>query len=216
MPTHPLFRVAQGQDTGPRWLKAADLGWATALLTAATVVHPAIRYVCAGPAAAQQQRWLMRLLLILTLRHGMAYTNAANTALVLWLNPTAPPMLWAWRLAMLPAAVWHLGLAGSQRCHRLLSTMAWLRHQSLGGPHHLLLAVAVHPSAQGRGEGRRLLTATLALRQSSWPCYFSSQIPAQLAFYQGLGFELAGHCAVGWGPAGLLSNWGLLRASGVG
>jgi predicted GNAT family N-acyltransferase len=109
-------------------------------------------------------------------------------------------------------ATWHLGWAGSQRLRRLLRTVAWLRHQSLAEPHHLLLTVAVHPEVRGRGEGHRLLAATLALRQPDLlPCYVSTQVPSQLPFYQRQGFVLTGHCMVGRGPRGLLSNWSLMR-----
>lgn len=216
MRNHPLFSTVQAQPAVPRRLEAADLAWATALLAQATAAHPAVRYVCTGPAAGGQQRWLLKRLLALALRHGVAYTNAAGTALVLWLAPARPAAAWTLWLALLPAAAWQLGWAGAGRLRRLLSTAAWLRRQSLASPHHLLLAVAVHPLAQGRGEGRRLLAATLALRRAPLPCYFSAQVPAQLAFYQGLGFQLAGHCTVDKGPAGLLSNWGLLRPAPAG
>ncbi|MBF9220250.1 GNAT family N-acetyltransferase [Hymenobacter ruricola] len=195
----------------PRRLEAPDLEWAVALLGQAMAAHPALSYVCAPPIGARRQHWLLRQLLDYVFRHGVAYTNAAGTALVLWLHPTELRRPWALQLRLLLPAIWWLGWAGSQRLRRLIRTVAWLRRQSLAGPHHLLLGVAVHPAAQGRGEGRRLLAATLALRQSPLPCYFSGQVPSQLAFYQGLGFELAGHCTVGEGPAGVLSNWGLLR-----
>jgi ribosomal protein S18 acetylase RimI-like enzyme len=191
-----------------RRLDVADLGWATELLRQAVAEHPAIQYVCAGPAANRQQQWLLTKMLGLVLHHGGAYANVGRTALVLWLGPGLP---WRLRLSLL-IATWHLGWAASQRLRHLLRTATWLRRQSLAGPHHLLLAVAVHPAARSRGEGRRLLAATLALRQAPpLPCYFSAQEPNQLAYYQGLGFELTGHCVVGTGPAGLLSNWGLWR-----
>lgn len=205
------FSTNRAQSAAPRRLEAADQTWAVELLVAATAMHPAVQYVCTGLGLARQQHWLLKQLLTLALRHGMAYTNAENTALALWLHPLAPSVLWLWRLGLLPGSLWQLGWAGAGRLRRLLGTVAWLRSQSLAGPHHLLLAVAVQPAAQGRGAGRRLLAATLALRQGPLPCYFSAQVPTQLAFYQGFGFELAGHCTVGQGPAGLLSNWGLLR-----
>jgi GNAT superfamily N-acetyltransferase len=194
----------------PRRLETTDLDWAAVLLTQALAAHPVLHYVCAPPAAARRQRWLLKQLLDYVFRHGVAYTNAAGTALVLWLHPTEGARPWTLQFRLLPA-IRHLGWAGSRRLRRLIRTVAWLRRQSLAGPHHLLLGVAVHPLAQGRGEGRRLLAATLALRCSPLPCYFSGQVPTQLAFYQGLGFELAGHCTVGEGPDGMLSNWGLLR-----
>ncbi|MBJ6111491.1 GNAT family N-acetyltransferase [Hymenobacter sp. BT523] len=208
---HPLFvRSHSAASALPRRLEAADVAWATALLLRATAAHPALRYVCGGPSAAGQY-WLLKQLLLLVLRHGAAYTNAPGTALALWLGPAQAAAARTTRLRLLPATLWHLGWAGHRRLGRLLSTMTWLRRHGVAGPHHLLLGVAVLPEAQGRGEGRRLLASTLALRQTPLPCYFSTQVPAQLAFYQGMGFTLAGHCPVGDGPDGPLSNWGLLR-----
>jgi ribosomal protein S18 acetylase RimI-like enzyme len=192
-----------------RRLETADLGWATELLGQSLAAHPALAYVCRRPVPPRQLHWLVRQLLAHVLRHGVAYANATGTALVLWLNPMPRPQPWQLRL-WLPALC-RLGWASSRRLHRLLNTMGWLRRQSLAGPHHLLLGVAVHPATRGRGEGRRLLAATLALRQTPLPCYFNGQVPAHLAYYQSLGFELAGHCPVGEGPEGTLSNWGLLR-----
>lgn len=201
-------------DLGSRRLEASDWPWATVLLTQALAGHPALRYVCAdatGPAA----RWLLGQLLVLTLRYGGAYTNAAGTALALWLGPGQTAYRRGLLLSWLPA-VWHLGWAGSQRLRRLLRTTNWLRRQLLTGPHHQLLVLAVHPLARGAGEGRRLFQATLALRQASpLPCYLSIQVPEQLAFYQRQGFGLTGHCAVGEGPAGQLTIWGLLRSASL-
>lgn len=196
-----------------RRLELVDLAWATALAAEASAGYPALEYVSTGAA---QQQWLLRQLLELVLRHGGAYTNAAGTALVLWLGPQRRAADWHLWLRLLPAAAWHLDWASSQRLRRLLRTAAWLRQHSLPDPHHLLLAVAVHPAARGQGEGRRLLAATLALRQEpALPCYYSAHDPGQLAFYQRQGFALAGHCAVADGPAGLLGNWGLVRPAGA-
>lgn len=194
-----------------RRLDPADLAWAVPLLVQATAGHPALRYVCDGPAAPRRHYWLLARLLVYTLHYGVAYANAAGTALVLWLGPDHSALAWSWHLGLLLLAPWHLGWAGSRRLRRLLRTQAWLRRQTLNAPHHQLLAVAAHCGAQGQGEGRRLLAATLALRcATGQPCYLSLQVPAQLAYYQGLGFVLLGHCAVGIGPAGPLSTWGLL------
>lgn len=203
-------RPLPASDLASRRLEADDLPWATTLLMQAVADHPALRYVCAdatGPAA----RWLLSQLLALTLRYGSAYTNADNTALALWLGSSQTAFRRGMLLSRVPAA-WHLGWGSYQRLRRLLRTTSWLRGQQSGGLHHLLLAVVVHPSARGAGAGRRLLHTTLAVRQASrLPCYFSCQVPEQLAFYQRQGFALTGHCAVGEGPAGQLTTWALLR-----
>lgn len=193
-----------------RRLELADCAWALPLLRIATAGHPALRYVCDGPAALRRHGWLLAQLLRYTLSYGVAYGNATRSALALWLGPDCLALSWRWQLRLWLLAPWHLGWGGRRRLRRLLRTQAWLRHQTVEVPHHQLLAVVAHPAARGRGEGRRLLAATLALRSATGaPCYFSTQVPAQLAFYQGLGFLLRGHCAVGQGPAGPLGTWGL-------
>jgi hypothetical protein len=90
MADHAAFSSANTPGlvaSGARRLEAADQAWATALLMQAAAGHPALRYVCTGPAAEQQQQWLLAQLLALVLRHGGAYANTAGTALALWLGP---------------------------------------------------------------------------------------------------------------------------------
>jgi len=89
---------------------------------------------------------------------------------------------------------------------------AWLRRHSVNAAgHYYLLALAVAPAARGRGLGRRLLHASLAAMQAQGaPCYLATQRPAELAFFQRLGFRLTGQCLAGQ-DAATPTNWGLLR-----
>ncbi|WP_345233071.1 GNAT family N-acetyltransferase [Hymenobacter saemangeumensis] len=199
--------------TPARHLEADDMPWATELLIAALTEHPVMRYICQGPAEAEQKRWLLQGLLRFGMRYGTVYANAGRTALAIWLPPgrvaITPARLL--RAGLLPAAPWRLGLAGFKRLRRLLRASSWLRRQSLSTPHHHLLALVVHPDAQGLGVGRRLLLATLAVRRTAQaPSYLSTQVPAHLPFYQRLGFQVVGHCSVGEGPTALI-DWGMLR-----
>lgn len=196
-----------------RRLDAADLPWATELLAAALAGHPTLGYLCPAQEGPERATWLVAALLRYALLFGSIYTNPEHTALALWLPPgrvaITPARLL--RAGLLPTASWRLGYAGCRRLQLLLAATGWLRRQSLGTPHHYLLALVVRPEFQGQGVGRRLLLATLAVRQGGpAPCYVDTQVPAHLPFYQLLGFRLVGHCTVGPGPHSL-TNWGLVR-----
>lgn len=198
-------------------LRAADLGWATALLAAAGADHPVLRHCCPGPAAAAQRSWLLGRLLRFGLRYGRVYANAERTALAVWLGPGQPAASW-WQLlraGVWPAVLWRLEWRSWRRVRHYLAATAWLRRQSMASPgHHYLLALAVQPAQRGRGLGRRLLHATLALTQatSATACYAETQVPEQLPFYQRQGFQLTGQCPAGPG-APWLTTWGLMRAA---
>lgn len=197
-----------------RRLEPADLAWATALLESACAKHPVLNYCCTGPDAKAQISWLSEQLLRFGLRYGRVYTNAEASALAVWLGPDHPAatlrrML---RTGLLPAALWRLEWTGFQRLRHFLVATAWLRRHSLtANSNHYLLALAVRPAVQGKGVGRRLLQATLAVIQTTHsPCYLDTQVPEQLPFFQRMGFRLMGQCPAGPGAAAP-TNWGLVR-----
>jgi ribosomal protein S18 acetylase RimI-like enzyme len=204
--------------TAPAYrLGVADLGWATALLADACADHPMLRHCCTGPAAAPQRAWLLGRLLRFGLRYGRVYANAERTALAVWLGPgqLAASRWQLLRAGLLPAALWRLDRHSWRRVRHYLAATAWLRRQSMASPrHHYLLALAVQPAQRGRGLGRRLLHATLALTQATdaTACYAETQVAEQLPFYQRLGFQLTGQCPAGPG-APWLTTWGLVRAA---
>lgn len=198
-----------------RRLEPADIGWATALLVAASTGHPVLDYCCTGAAAPAQRAWLLEHVLRHGLRHGRVYTNASHTALAVWLGPAHPAITW-WqvlRAGLLPSLLWHFSWAGAQRLRHTLASTAGLRRQAVAGTTHFhLLALAVRPGSRGHGEGRRLLQATLAAMQATHTaCYFDTQVPGQLPFFQRLGFQLMGQAPMGGRSSGP-TTWGLLRS----
>ena len=197
-----------------RRLEPADLVWATALLEVSCAEHPVLAYCCAGPDAQSKRLWLLEQLLRFGLRFGRVYTNADASAVAVWLGPGHPAatLYQLLRTGLLPAALWRLDWGGFRRLWRYLGATAGLRRHSLAmSAHYYLLALAVRPKARGLGLGRRLLQATLVAMQATHaPCYLDTQHPAQLGFFQRLGFRLAGQCATGH-EASAPTNWGLVR-----
>ena len=197
-----------------RRLEAADLSWATALLEAACADHPVLNYCCTGPDAKEQRLWLLEQLLRFGLQYGRVYTNADTSALAVWLGPTHPALTLRrlLRTGLLPAALWHLSWTTFRRLRCFLVTAAWLRRHTLAAAsHHYLMALAVRPADRGQGRGRRLVQATLAVMQATQaPCYLDTQQPAELAFFQRLGFHLTGQCPAGQETTAP-TNWGLVR-----
>jgi ribosomal protein S18 acetylase RimI-like enzyme len=197
-----------------RRLEPADLVWATALLESSCAEHPVLAYCCAGADAQGKRLWLLEQLLRFGLRFGRVYTNTDSSAVAVWLGPGHPAatLYKLLRTGLLPTALWRLDWTGFQRLRHYLVATAWLRRHSVAATtHYYLLALAVRPSARGRGLGRRLLQATLVAMQATHaPCYIDTQHPAQLGFFQRLGFRLMGQCATGQDTAAP-TNWGLVR-----
>ena len=197
-----------------RRLEPADLVWATALLEVSCAEHPVLAYCCAGPDAQSKRLWLLEQLLRFGLRFGRVYTNADASAVAVWLGPGHPAatLYQLLRTGLLPAALWRLDWGGFRRLWHYLGATAGLRRHSVAmSAHYYLLALAVRPKARGLGLGRRLLQATLVAMQATHaPCYLDAQHPAQLGFFQRLGFRLAGQCATGH-EASAPTNWGLIR-----
>lgn len=197
-----------------RRLEPADLVWATALLEMSCAGHPVLEYCCVGPDAKSKRLWLLEQLLRFGLRFGRVYTNADASAVAVWLGPGHPAatLYQLLRTGLLPAALWRLNWGGFQRLRHYLVATSWLRRHSLEATtHYYLLALAVRPDARSRGLGRRLLQATLVAMQATHAaCYIDAQHPAQLGFFQRLGFRLTGQCPTGH-DASAPTNWGLMR-----
>jgi ribosomal protein S18 acetylase RimI-like enzyme len=70
------------------------------------------------------------------------------------------------------------------------------RHMS--GPHWELLIVGVDPALQGRGRGSALVRDGLAKAdESGLPCYLNTNTPANVPFYERLGFSVLEEATLG-------------------
>jgi GNAT superfamily N-acetyltransferase len=112
-----------------------------------------------------------------------------DKAACLWLKPETSKALALWPTARLAASVLRHGGPGAVL--RTLKLDAKLDAKHPPTPHVYLFAVAVDPSHQGKGLGRRVLKPMLEYCDTNGALAFLENSKARnLPFYQGLGFEV--------------------------
>jgi ribosomal protein S18 acetylase RimI-like enzyme len=162
----------------------------------------------AEPDAQRRGRWLP--LLYRGLVRYAAATGGVELiegrAAALWLQNETQPGLWRG----LPYGSLRIVLAmGWRAAWRCLAHEAWctarvraLGHERFG----YLWSLGVEPSVQRRGHGRRALGAALAAMRARQHdvCLLRTETHANVAYYQGLGFELIEDAVV---PATQLRYW---------
>jgi GNAT superfamily N-acetyltransferase len=83
-----------------------------------------------------------------------------------------------------------LGTEGSRNYHAIINFMSTLSERHVPNEAWYLSIVGVHPAAQGKGLGQRLLEPTLEEASAQRKvCYLETFTPRNLVFYQRLGFE---------------------------
>lgn len=108
----------------------------------------------------------------------------------LWLPPgTFPPS--AWRQARMAVPLTRVALTAGRSFRTFMRVGAAL--MAAHPPHTTwyLQAMGVHPRAQRRGIGARLMEPGLAGADAAGlPCYLQTSDPANVAYYQRFGFEV--------------------------
>ena len=145
----------------------------------------------------QSLTWLMRKLIAYSTRYHHVYTTQDLEGIAAWRPPETTfsnpfqllRMAWSLQLYVLPTKI-HWTRLG--RCIKLLSAVENAHQQDMNScPHWYLGIMVVHPTAQGRGVGSRLLQATL--QQASHEgvaCYLVTFTEQAVRFYQKHGFEI--------------------------
>ena len=73
-----------------------------------------------------------------------------------------------------------------------------IHKRHMNGPHWELLIVGVDPALQGQGRGSALVRDGLARAdESGLPCYLNTNTPANLPFYEHLGFTVLEQASLG-------------------
>ena len=119
----------------------------------------------------------------------------------LWMPPGSFPLSAMRQVRMTPALIRVMLLAPwSMRNFARLGTGLAKTHPDETAWY--LQAMGVHPKAQRRGVGRRLITAGVAAAdQADMPCYLQTSDPANVDYYHRYGFEVVQHEIYGY-PGG--------------
>jgi ribosomal protein S18 acetylase RimI-like enzyme len=123
--------------------------------------------------------------------HALAVAEAGELAAVaVWLPPGTFP--WTGRRKLRATGAFLRVLRADPRAFR-----AFMRYGSNAEaahptePHWYLVVLSVHPEAQRRGHGSRLIRPILERAdQDGLPCYLETSDPANVAFYTRFGFEV--------------------------
>ena len=155
-------------------------------------------------------RYLFRVELRYTFRHGLVETIGEGRALALWLPPRR--MKGAFNAMIQSGAAlapFRMGLKAAWRVVLLLRSLHELHSRLESGDHWYLLGLGVHPQHQGRGWGSDLLRQGIARAQSmNLPCYLETTNQRNVAYYERNGFRLVGERPIaGGGP----TIWGMRR-----
>ena len=174
-------------------LREMDLPVAAAALSRAFRDDPLQMYVF--PDAVERDKRspaLFSALLRYGLRFGEVLTTAGDpTGAAVWLGPTA------WQVTPERAAAAGLdklsetlGAAAAERFFSTLAAIDPFHHQDVPPVHWYVMVVGVAPEAQGKGIGRALLQPVIGRADAAGqPCYLETAQPANVSFYERLGFK---------------------------
>lgn len=120
-----------------------------------------------------------------------AYDDGGIIGVALWMPPGTFPLSFGRKARMAPALV-RAALSARGAFPAFARVGAILEKAHPRESSWYLQAMGVHPRAQRRGVGRRLLTPTLALAdESALPCHLHTSDPANIAYYERFGFEVS-------------------------
>jgi ribosomal protein S18 acetylase RimI-like enzyme len=158
-------------------------------------------WVFPDPAArARGLRRLNRVPLEYGLRYGYVRQSDEGRCVAIWIPPGEPmsPARMS-RCGMLTVPV-RTGLGPLARFGGANGVMDKIHKRHMSGPHWELLIVGVDPALQGRGRGSALVRDGLAQAdEAGLPCYLNTNTPANLPFYERLGFTVLEQAPLGEG-----------------
>ncbi len=191
--------MSNGSSLAP--LAPPMLDAATDTLVSAFMDDSMFRWVFPDPAARERGlRRLNRVPLEYGLRYGYVRQSDEGRAVAIWIPPGEPmsPARMV-RCGMLAVPV-RTGLRPLARFGGANGVMDKIHKRHMAGPHWELLIVGVDRQLQGRGRGSALVRDGLARAdEEGLPCYLNTNTPANLPFYERLGFTVLEEASLGKG-----------------
>lgn len=132
------------------------------------------------------------------LRNGHAYTTDDLAGAALW----APPGCWRPPVfELLGSALPMARLTGVAGGRRGISFLGGMERAHPSGDHWYLAVLGTNPAHQGRGVGSAVMEPVLRrCDQDGTGAYLESSNPANVAFYEGHGFEVTDEITPGGSP----------------
>lgn len=152
------------------------------ILSAAFADDPVMAWISDKPEFVPT---LFHMVLPAFIRHGLTYVEAQGRGAASWLGPGAK-VKWPY-LRFLT----FLRVCGIPGVYRLLLSGAKIDKYHPRDPHYYLFAIGAPPAHQGQGVGSLLIAEMLRrCDREQVPAYLENSKEANLAFYQGHGFEV--------------------------
>ena len=157
--------------------------------------YPGFRYVFPDPGV---RRKVLHPFMAVTARdasvHGYALIARGDDSVLgaaLWMPPGTFPLSGI-RKARMTGGLLRVAVAARRSLPAFMRLGTALEHAHPPGPSWYLEALGVHPRAQRRGVGTRLMAPALALAdEAGLPCYLQTSDPANVDYYRRFGFEVS-------------------------
>ncbi len=182
-------------------LDPSMLGAANDTLVSAFMDDSMFAWVFPDPAArARGLRWLNRVPLEYGRRYGYVRQSDEGRCVAIWIPPGEPMSPGRMVRCGMLAVPLRTGLRPLARFAGANGVMDKIHKRHMDGPHWELLIVAVDPALQGRGRGSAHVRDGLApADEAGLPCYLNTNTPANLPFYERLGFTVLEQASLGTG-----------------
>jgi len=154
------------------------------ILSAAFADDPVMHWLCPRPDFVPA---FFSMILPAFLPHGLSYVERDGRGAASWLGPE-DVLKWPFSL---PNIVKIARVGGFRSLYRILRSGAQTEKYHPSQPHYYLFAIGATPASQGQGVGSLLMSHMLRRCDSElMPAYLENSKQANLAFYQGHGFEV--------------------------
>ncbi len=173
-------------------------------LVAAFMDDSMFGWVFPDPAARSRGlRRLNRVPLEYGLRYGYVRQSDEGRCVAIWIPPGVPMSPGRLVRCGMLAVPLRTGLRPLARFGGANGVMDKIHKRHMSGLHWELLIVGVDPALQGRGRGSALVRDGLnRADQAGLPCYLNTNTPANVPFYERLGFSVLEEATLGKnGPA---------------